>query len=101
MKSAKKKKHNVEVNLPVIFLREGDQFVAHSPALDVATSADTFEKAKKRFGESVEIFFEELMAKGTLDEVLQELGWKKVRRQWQPPMVVAHESESVRVPVAA
>jgi predicted RNase H-like HicB family nuclease len=86
------KKIDLKLSLPVSFLREGDCFIAYSPALDLSTSADSFEKAKKRFTEAVEIFFEELLEKGTLNEVLAELGWQKVKKQWMPPVVVAQES---------
>jgi len=93
-----KKQISFEVNVPVIFMREGEQFVAYTPVLDVATSADSFEGAKKRFNEAVEIFFEELIELDTLDEVLRDLGWRKIKKQWEPPVVIAHESESVKVP---
>lgn len=96
-----KKSYTIQVKIPVIFLKEGDQFVAHSPALDVATAATTYEDVKKRFSESVEIFFEELIEKGTLNEVLQELGWQKIKQQWQPPIMIGHESESVTLPMPA
>ena len=97
----KAKKMTVEVSIPVIFMREGKKIVAFSPALDVATSADTFELAKKRFEESVEIFFEELINLGTLEEVLAELGWEKTRGAWEPPTIIGQDSEAVQVPVPA
>jgi len=59
-----KKKLNLRFSLPVTFLREGKYFIAHTPALDISTSAETFEKAKTRFTELVDIFFEELIEKG-------------------------------------
>lgn len=96
-----KKKVTISVDIPVVFMREGKQFVAFSPVLDVATSAMTFEKAKKRFEESVEIFFEEVAGKGTLDEVLQDLGWQKRDQHWEPPTIIGHETERVTIPAAA
>ena len=98
---AKTKKVNVKVSLPVSFLKEGKYFVAYTPVLDLSTSGDSFEKAKRRFGEVVQIFFEELLEKGTLEEVLFGLGWKKVRKQWNPPVIVSHESESFSIPLSA
>ena len=61
------KKMNFQASLPVTFLREGDQFVAYTPVLDLSTSGDTFEQAKKRFSEAVQIFFEECFNMGTLN----------------------------------
>ena len=92
---------NFEISLPVAFLREGEYFIAYSPALDLSTSGKSFAQAKKRFSEVVEIFFEELLEKGTLEEVLSELGWRKVKREWVPPTLVAQEVESFRVPLQA
>ena len=79
-------------------LKEDKRFVAFTPALDLSTSATTYEKAKKRFEEIVSIFFEEIISKGTFNEVLKDLGWKKVDRKWQPPVVVSHQTETVCIP---
>lgn len=87
------------VSLPVSILREKNRYIAYTTALDLSTSGRTYQEAKRRFGEAVNIFFEELEKMGTLDEVLQNLGWRKMQKQWQPPVVVSHESEIVRVPV--
>jgi len=92
------KKVMLEISLPVSILREGKRFVAYTPALDLSTSANSFEKVRERFNEIVNIFFEELIKKGTLDDVLRDLGWKKVQRKWTPPVVVSQESQTVRVP---
>lgn len=99
--SKKRGVYNFEVSLPVTFLREGKQFVAYSPALDLSTSAATLEAAEKRFDEVVHIFFEELLRKGTLEEVLEDLGWQKVDQEWEPPQVVEHRTERVRISTAA
>src|SRR3972149_303776 len=86
-----------DVSLPVIILREGKYFIAHSPVLDLSTSGKSFEEAKKRFAEIVEIFFEELTQMGTIDEVLADLGWQKVQRRWLPPTLIAQEQESYKL----
>ncbi len=93
------KKTYFSFNLQTSFLREGDKFIAYAPALDLSTSGDTYEQAKKRFKEVVEIFFEEILNKGTLNEVLEDLGWKKINAQWQPPLVVGQESRTINVPL--
>jgi hypothetical protein len=86
------------VKLPVSILKEGERFVVYSPALDLSTSGKTYSEAKKRFAEIVDIFFEEIGKKGNTEIVLEELGWKKVQTQWQPPIVISQESELFRVP---
>ena len=86
------------VKLPVSILKEGNRFVVYSPALDLSTSGKTYNEAKKRFAEIVDIFFEEIDKKGSSETVLKELGWKKVQTQWQPPVIISQESELFKVP---
>lgn len=81
------------VSLPVTFLKEGKYFVAYSPAIDMSTSASTFEKVKNRFDELVKIFFEDLIERGTLEQVLSGLGWRKIEAEWIPPQVIGQESQ--------
>jgi len=88
----------LEINLPVSILREDKKYVAYTPALDLSTSGRSYEEVKERFSEIVNIFFEELIKKGTLEEVLQDLGWKHARAKWNPPIVISQESQSIRVP---
>lgn len=95
------KKINFQASLPVTFLREGKQFVAYTPALDLSTSGNTFEQAKKRFSEIVGIFFEECLNMGTLESVLSDLGWNKQNSEWNPPTVVAQDTQMFNVPMSA
>ena len=87
------------IQLPVSIFREGAYFIAYTPALDISTAGKTYSEVKERFNEAVEIFFEETAKKGTLLEILQELGWTKVKKQWHPPVVISHESQEVRIAV--
>jgi len=96
---------HVEYSLPVVILKEGKNFIAYTPALDISTSAITFSKAKKRFEELVQIFFEELEENGTTEEVLSDCGWIKVRKNkkqmWQSPRFIAEMEETFKVPCPA
>lgn len=94
------KKTFFEFKLPVSIFKEGKQFVAYTPVLDLSTSGKNYDEVKRRFEEIVHIFFEELIQKGTLKEVLADLGWRKIQKQWSPPPVISHESEKIRIPVA-
>ena len=91
----------LQIKLSVSIIKQGKRYIAHSPALDLSTSGKSGAEAKKRFAEAVDIFFEELMRAGTLDDVLKGLGWEKEKKQWQPPKEVSHGLQSFRVPVAA
>ena len=54
-------KINLKFDLPVSFLKEGDQYIAYTPALDLSTCGQSYEQAKKRFVEAVDIFLAELV----------------------------------------
>jgi len=92
------KKEYFDIKISVSFFREGKVFVAYSPALDISTSGKDFKEVKQRFDEVVQIFFDETLKRGTLDEALGELGWQKVKNNWEPPKVIAHETEIIKVP---
>lgn len=89
---------SIKVNLPLSILREGKRFVAYSPALDLSTSGRSYGEARQRFAEAVDIFFDEVLRRGTLGEVLRELGWHRAQSRWVPPVVVSQETQSVRLP---
>ncbi len=50
----------VQVNLPVSFLKEGKTYVAYTPALDLSSCGKTLVEAERMFNEAVTLFFEEL-----------------------------------------
>ena len=88
------------LKLSVNFIKHGKRFVAYSPALDISTVGTSEADARNKFEEIVEIFFEEVHEAGTTGEALSDLGWKKVRKQWQPPEV-SKRSVGVNIPTLA
>ena len=94
-------KSGISFSLPVTIFREGDAFVAYTPALDLSSAGKTEEDAKRMFAEAVETLFEELSEIGSLDSVLKDLGWTKSNGNFQPPKVVEHSLMSFQVPAAA
>lgn len=89
---------HLQFSLPVTFLKEKNRFIAYTPALDLSTSGRSYQEAKKRFEEISHIFFEELVAAGTLEDVLTDMGWTKIQKQWHSPVVIGQETEIVQVP---
>ena len=69
-------------------------FVAYTPELDVASCGPTEEKARKNLHEAVTVTLEEVKIKGKLNELLEEMGFQKEKRQWIPPRV-SFESFSI------
>jgi predicted RNase H-like HicB family nuclease len=90
----------MKFNLTVVIMKEGDKFVAYTPALDLSTYGNTLKEAQDNFSEAVTIFFEELKEMGTTDEVLNSLGWTKQKKELMPPEIVSHHTESFSVPLA-
>ena len=91
------KKVRLDFQLPVSFLKEDKRYIAYTPALDLSTSGRTYEEARERFEEAAQLFFEEISKRGTLEEVLEGLGWKRVKTVWQPPVVISQEPIRVAV----
>ena len=92
------KKVAFEIELPVSVFKDGASYVAYTPALDLSTSAKTYDGVKKRFEKVVPVFIEELARKGTLSEYLENFGWKKVQKKWTPPAIVSQGLEKITVP---
>ncbi len=89
----------LQFNLPISIMREDSRYIAYTPALDLATSGKTYTEARKRFEEALYLFFEEIVKAGTLEKVLKDYGWKKIRSQWRPPIVVSQEMQEVNLAV--
>lgn len=87
-------------NLPVSLIREREQVVAYTPALDISTVGRNEEEVKTRFAELVNMFFADIVETGSIDQVLSELGWQKISGAWNPPLV-SNEEINVSVPVFA
>ncbi len=82
------------VSIPVHVVRDSGQFVAHCPVLDLATSGRMLEQAQERFKEALDLFIEDLVERGTLDEVLQSHGWHKANTPKPSPYAPATPRQS-------
>jgi predicted RNase H-like HicB family nuclease len=74
--------------------REGNQFVAQAMPLDVMSSGKTPEEARKALDEAVHLFLVTAADIGTLDEILQEIGYELKEGRWIGPSWVAIEKHS-------
>lgn len=93
-------KTQMHMQLGVEIIKQGKVYIAYARALDLSTCAKTQRAAKKNFEEIVEIFIDELVEKGTLESVLNDLGWKKIKKQWEPPKVVSFSKIDLPLPVS-
>lgn len=90
----------IEAKIPILLFEEGNKVIAYSPAFDLSSCGDTEEKARSRFAEAVAIFLDELTRMGTLNDVLEECGWRKAPKKhgWYPPFYKTTE-EAISIPL--
>lgn len=89
-----------EVRIRAELFREGDQYVAICPELNVSSFGDSKGEALRSLQEAVNLFFEECQRLGTLKQVLEEAGFSHTSapaHQWLPPQPVGVEQLSLSV----
>ena len=79
--------------------KEGSQYVAHAMPLDVMSSGQTPEEARKALDEAVHLFLVTAVDMGNLEEILQESGYERKQGTWTGPSWVAIERHSAVVGV--
>jgi len=79
--------------------QEGSQFVAHAMPIDVASSGETPEAARQAVDEAVRVFLSTAAMHGTLREVLEDAGYRRMRGEWKSPAWNGVEQRSVMAAV--
>lgn len=85
------KKFSLNGSLLVSVLKEGNSYIATSPALELSSCGDSFEDALKMFEETAELFFESCIERNVLKEVLEECGWSVDKKTITPPQVLGNK----------
>ncbi len=83
-----------EIEYTVQIWKEGNQYVAHAMPLDVMSGGLTPEEARRALDEAVHLFLKTAIDMGTLDEILEEVGYQKDDQTWSSPSWVAIEKHS-------
>ncbi len=73
---------------------EDGHFIAHAMPLDVASSGPTPEEARLAVDEAVRLFVNTAAEHGTLDEVLGDAGYRRVRQAWRSPAWLGFEQRT-------
>lgn len=68
-------KIQLQGDLPIQIIKEKDGYSSICPVLNIASQGKTVEEALEMIKEAIEIFFEDLIENGNLEEVLQDCGW--------------------------
>lgn len=79
----------MKLDFRIEIFKEDDQYVAIAPELNVSSFGSTQFEAENSLKEAVELFLEECKRMGTLDEILEEAGFKKLQQNWasQDPLL--------------
>lgn len=84
----------MQVHYTVQVWKEDGQFIAHAMPLDVASAGDSAESARLAVDEAVKLFLLTAVEHGTLKEVLEDAGYRRVRREWRGPAWLGVEQRS-------
>ncbi len=85
----------VNVSLEVQLIQEGDYIVSYCPALELSSFGITQEEAKEGFEGALHTFIQETRSRGTLENVLLDLGWelrKVPTANYKPPRQKARDN---------
>ena len=72
----------MKIELNIDYFEEDNAIVALCPELQVSSFGDTLEEAEKSIKEALDIFFEGCDSLGTINDVLEESGYKKTVDKW-------------------
>jgi predicted RNase H-like HicB family nuclease len=75
----------MKLDYTVQIWNEGQQFIAHAMPLDIASSGETPEAARKAVDEAVHLFLSTASEHGTLEEVLEDAGYLRDGSEWRSP----------------
>jgi predicted RNase H-like HicB family nuclease len=64
------------LKITIEFWREGKLYIANCPELDILAQGYSLDEARKNLHEVIEIHFEEMKRLGTLDQFLEDMGYK-------------------------
>jgi len=79
--------------------KEGRTFVAHALELDLSSCGGTKDKAVQNLKEAVRLFLEEAEKMGTLDQILEEAGYKRTGRKIASPKPISMQRVSLALPL--
>ena len=82
---------NVHMNVRTWLDRETGQYIAHALPIDVASHGPTPDAAKASVDEAVRAFIAAAKQHGTLEEVMEECGYRREGDDWVAPELVSAE----------
>src|ERR1700737_587987 len=87
----------MEIQFTTRIFKEGRTYVAHALELDVSSCGGSKEKALRNLKEAVRLFLEEAEKMGTLEQILEEAGYRK-HKQLAPPKFIGGQRVTLPLP---
>lgn len=84
-----------DISFTIHVFREGDTYVAHVPELDLSSCGSTAEAARANIRDAVQGFLKTSEEMGTLDEILEESGYRREGEKWLSPEFVSLDHQTV------
>lgn len=86
----------ISLEFDMIVFKEDKAYVAYSPELDISSCGNSVDHAKDMLKTAVRLFLEEADKMETLEDILEESGYRKdPSGHWIPPKLVATELVSI------
>ena len=89
----------MDIQFTTRIFKEGRAFIAHALEIDVASCGNSKEKALKNLKEAVGLFLEEAEKMGTLDQILEEAGYTKLKTKIESPKFISVQQLSLPLPL--
>ena len=87
----------MEIYVRIEIFKEGDDYVALAPDLNVSSFGDTPDNAMRSIHEALEAFLEECQEMGTMEEVMEESGFSRINDAWEPRKPLSEEKISLAI----
>src|SRR5438128_1027921 len=89
MKTLRQEPDHMDFSFDAHIFKEGDTYVAYVPTLDVSSCGATDEEARRNIRDAVRGFLAASADIGSLEEILQEAGYKQEGEGWRAPEFVS------------
>jgi predicted RNase H-like HicB family nuclease len=89
----------MEIQFTTQVFKEGTEFVAHTPELDISSCGGTEQKALENLKEAVRLFLKEAGTMGTLNQILEEAGFFKHDDTLEGPEFISTQRISLPLPL--
>ena len=87
----------MRLRFPAVFFREGEVIVSLCPVLNVSSFGDTEDEAERSLAEAVRAFIRGCSELGTLEEVLEESGYRRENGTWVAPSFLGMREPEIAV----